>query len=1748
MSVSNYAQDLGIQCACGISNDLNPNIPVDTEISNLFPIQNIFGSFLSLDGTLGEAGLPFQVNAFQDNETGAFGLNVLSGKSGIVASPEVATYSFRSSIVISDVNFTLAGLDNFDQVEVMAYKDDVLISADAIRITSLDNSIVISGNTIASTLQSNPGDPIKLSANYFINTNVDRIELIAGKAIDINELSVDFQIKNICYCPSEQCFTGDEEDLDICSFLALDPSSSLADADCDGGGSSNLFECENGSNPFDSQDDPFVSSCEELICNNDLQISLTAACEYKLKYDDLLEAAEEDNYQIKLFSQNGEFLRDDYLLAEDVGTTVKYQISCGGNSCWGEIIVEANSIPIFDFPCAVREDGIVPTECRILCQVVGPVIGAFVTPEEVKEAFTGCGPDILGDIKVTEEILGDICDPFGQIVEVTYKFKVILHGQIQEVELPKQRFTTIRLSIDDDTILFPEDVSLNCDYLDDLEIPEDNSEAFSELGSPESISAALGIAQTAFISYEDILDTTYNIIDVYDTLMVVVNKIPRDTMVKELIGDEFLWVLKTILVPVFEEKIFPRKDTLGIVNPFLPIKNGACNVLVEFSDLTFKACGGIKILRQWTAVDWCNFDINAGRKQTIEIKDNAPPRAIETRDGKQVIIEQLDDVVIGLEPWMCSGTYKLPEFTIVDDCNRTEAFVIWDSEEGIVKDGYITDVWLSNDPFKVTAKITDECDNFSTVTFNLFVVDDIPPVASCQTSLAVSLTGNQGATTTKVYAADLDEGSHDSGCGKVTVQAIRLDDYREIIRDCNGNLLGYSPTGCSAVTNEITLEASNDKNSCQYQNEQKIITSTFGDYITLCCTDAGKIIQVLVRVTDKHGNINDCIVDLSVSDFSISRLICEDKIITHDQIGLEIIPELATPLCESEIEDELMLLSSTGNLSCPGDVQINEWFIDTDENGEHSEFEPICQQKLTIDDELLFDPLNIHWPIHRGGSSKSGINLECDDSKLVKTSGHTVKMNEPYECIADMEDEVYPYWCVADCGLVGTTVEVDTIKASNVCLKIIKRWRVVDWCVYEANGVDQDSHTDTYEAVEDWSLNDCVNCDAQYEENVYFRYQDVNQDGYYTFDQVIQVIDESNPTIEVDASYHVSVTGENVKGDEFLACSGSAIISASGADFCGDGIINESDLRWDITVAKNGKVILTKTTFGQNATMSSGLGTVGGTHVITWIAKDQCGNVSTKNTIVNFVDTTAPTPICVSGVSTAFYNNNGIVDIWAKDFDFGSFDNCTAFNDLEWSIINEGEEPIGLNDDGFSSQQSVTFHCDKDDDFQELSVFVWDQFGNHDYCTVAILINSENACNQEGGVQEETGAAVVAGSIHTVRSQVIPNVDVVIRSNVSVEFPKQLNTEFSGVYLFANNPLDFNYKVEASKEDLHINGISTLDIVMISRHIIGLASFTSSYDVIASDVNGDRGITASDIVSLRRLILGETETLPTASPWLFIEAEQQFIDGNNPWPFTTDIAITSLSSDMMQQNFMGIKIGDVTGDVNLSQDESETRSKDIIPILVDNILFAKHEIITVEFTVDQEFSLIGTQFDLSHEGLTFIDIQSGSIDIDIENIHTEENHLAVSWDDANFKTVKSHDVLFSIRFKAKKAGSLNEALYITDRRLNAEIYTGPDFEIKNTVLQIEDMNIDVVSQLKNYPNPFSDRTSIEFELPVSVENATIKIFDTSGSLIHTIRDRFQKGINNVLIHSNLLTGPGSYYYTIEYNNQNVSNTMIFSGK
>ena len=123
---------------------------------------------------------------------------------------------------------------------------------------------------------------------------------------------------------------------------------------------------------------------------------------------------------------------------------------------------------------------------------------------------------------------------------------------------------------------------------------------------------------------------------------------------------------------------------------------------------------------------------------------------------------------------------------------------------------------------------------------------------------------------------------------------------------------------------------------------------------------------------------------------------------------------------------------------------------------------------------------------------------------------------------------------------------------------------------------------------------------------------------------------------------------------------------------------------------------------------------------------------------------------------------------------------------------------------------------------------------------------------------------------------------------------------------------DYDLTAAKLEETPPSQGVSTLDITVLRRHILSIALLDSPYKLLAADVNRSDSVTTLDITLMRRLILGITNNLPSGA-WRFVPSDVVFSNPQVPWGIEAARKHRGLASASSAQDFIGIRMGDVNG-------------------------------------------------------------------------------------------------------------------------------------------------------------------------------------------------------------------------------------------
>ncbi len=782
---------------------------------------------------------------------------------------------------------------------------------------------------------------------------------------------------------------------------------------------------------------------------------------------------------------------------------------------------------------------------------------------------------------------------------------------------------------------------------------------------------------------------------------------------------------------------------------------------------------------------------------------------------------------------------------------------------------------------------------------------------------------------------------------------------------------------------------------------------------------------------------------------------------------------------------------------------------------------------FTIKDEFYFDKCNNGW-IKRSWNVKDRCgNAVTVDQKIVTKhrSDFEVMFPEDKVTVCDNKEDVSPEAIgkpiVMDdeCELVGVNYEDQRFDiVPDACYKIVRTWRIVDWCKFDPGLTSRG---------QDVIVDDRVVADTVKRPCVYRHLKD-NGDGFITYIQIIVIKDTIAPVITcLDDT--VCIFSENCELP-------TVSIPFSATDNCtsADRIsyrweLNENPSASDLLARAYNKSSIDKKSSASVASLS--IVQPQGKSLVTVIAEDNCGNEDTCTFILTVRDCKRPTPYCYHGIATVIMPSTGTIKVWAKDLDAGSFDNCTSQGNLKFSFGPSIADSCKIFDcTGIPNGVSFTI---------EIDIYVWDEAGNFDYCSTFINIQDGN-----GDVCEDAKsvAGSISGEIRTPASQPIEH--VLIEAQSSHHLPS-FKTTFNGQYAFLNLPLNAPYLIKPSRNDQPSNGVSTIDLLMIQKHILGMEPFQNGYQYLAADVNNDKAVTALDMLELRKLILYLYDELSGTKSWKFVPKQLE-INTQNPWIVQEYIDIKGLKADELKKDFVGIKIGDLNHSViahrlagleNRSIDHSLTFSTE------DRLLVAGQETI-VSFSSPNFLSMEAFQFSLKHEGLEILDVQGHALELDQRNFGVINGYLTTSWTQPSALTVTDQQTLLSIKVKATKTVKLSQSLAINSMYTRAESFNGKEAGGVNLVFDNQSNKTRHNFTLyQNIPNPFQTYTLISFDLPQN-ESVTIQVTDLTGRVLINRKIYGVQGYNQYRLEKQELNHAGVYYYSIETNSARHTRRMI----
>ena len=924
------------------------------------------------------------------------------------------------------------------------------------------------------------------------------------------------------------------------------------------------------------------------------------------------------------------------------------------------------------------------------------------------------------------------------------------------------------------------------------------------------------------------------------------------------------------------------------------------------------------------------------------------------------------------------------------------------------------------------------------------------PVGVCRTATKVALSNNGLAL---VDAKDFDEGSYDN-CGEVFFKVARAN-----------------ADNCGKIK--------------------------FDDRVTFCCSDIGKTVVVRLKIFDKMpvwgevvenynagGNVNECTVNVQVEDYVPPTIFCPPsvtvncdayflnssnlsegymdlylgRVVTNqvDRRSLSIniandgknygVPVGFDGLATDNCGIESVTVSSTSNQSMCGQGTITRKFTAIDKGGRFS----TCTQNLTILPGKTISEANIIWP---------------KDTTLYKCNGslNPDSLPDPYR---------RPIIFGNGCGqpLYTYKDEYYTITAPG-CRKILRTWKVIDWCTYninQPNGPGQWTHTQIFKITTN----------------------------------VAPVFDTKTCTNDTICVYSKSCKMDTVR---LSAAAKSECIPSSSLNYY-----------WKIDLNDDGTLDLTG--YGSLAKLTESSGITYGTHRIMWAVEDGCGNVETCHKLITIKNCTKPTPVAKL-LAVNLMPHNCMLSLDASIVNNFSWDNCTPMDKLRLRLARSGtfsakpklSEVLAMN-------QYVIFDGFDVGKYVKIALFAIDEEDNFDYVETSIHIQS-NMANCDSNITTTSNIVVAVENIAEATSA--EDVYLVVKNNKTKEektYEPDANQSFVIPTIVGQ---EYTITPATRKTNL-LENVNSIDLVKLYRHIQGIDTIKNPYLKIAANINNDTKLSLSDLVDLRKVILQSQNYFTNNTNWKFVY-RNQILD-------KLDANYNAFTFKSLKQNnpitFVAIKTGDIYNKLISGFNENIERSQNLVEI--NDVEFSENEVLNVPFQINQIAKIEGLQssFNFDPKVLEFDHISSNIDGFNYENvgINIENGRVIISWI-GNYEPTQQ-TLHFNIVFRAKQQGVLSNAVHF--ERENQLIIAGND--VKN--IQYVFIPNSKFELYQNVPNPTNGFSKIAFYLPQK-DAVQLEFLDNSGKIIDVVSDYYGGGYHQIDINTQKWNTKGIIYYRIK---------------
>ena len=1232
-----------------------------------------------------------------------------------------------------------------------------------------------------------------------------------------------------------------------------------------------------------------------------------------------------------------------------------------------------------------------------------------------------------------------------------------------------------------------------------------------------------------------------------------------------------------------------------------------CELNATFTDLKLPICDGTyKILRTWTVYDWCLPTSPTNPLTHIQI--------IKVQDDEGPILDCPEDMTVGTNPNDCQLDFDLPNVIVSDNCSRLSSIEaqwqdyngIWQSLYGSFSNfpgnnfwdrdtlavlGYANNLGIGVTTIKYILK--DDCGNTTVCIFDVTVEDSTPPTVACDQTTQVGLSVDGMAF---VNATTFDDGSYDN-CSPVSFKVRRMNpngcqdnnQFHDQVKFCCEDvgdtiqviLRVYDiPVPAGSVGLDFGEWNSNDcmvlvlvedkiKPTCLPPNNVTVNCENFDPSLWAygkpqvsdnCCLDSTKVYQGQIGLThsvsynqfdtvcnkgtitrtfrafDCYGQSSQCTQRIIVT-YNQNYFIKfpNDAIVTVcDGTGVYGEPTFFGKDCELlgvSFQDEVFTVVPDACYKIERTWQIINW----------------CTYNPNVNCIYVPNPNpnpQVNNPANLAGPTVSACGTLAPWAPTVIRINPTDPQPTNFCTFWDKDANCYRYKQIIKIvdgqAPTGTYVTPSCSNQNWLTPNNSQLWNEMYWW---------NNNLQTHDLCEEPTDLCITGSDACSGANInieYLLFLDLDGDGIME-----TVVNSVNTGIAApigegwNTVRYNNLNTPNFSGGTLRQFDERPVPSNQKWGFAIQETINGNNkiacVRWNTQQQQNTFVVPELPH---------------GTHKIKWFITDGCGNNSEYEYTFTVKDCKAPTVVCLNGLSVNIMPT-GMITLWASDFLQYTEDNCTPTSQIKIGVRKCGTG-TGFPVDGNGNPiTSVNFTC-TEIGTQCIELWAIDAAGNADYCETYVIVQDNiGIC---GGAPKP----VIAGALKTEMQEGVEEANAVLYGIPNDGTPVVTLTDMTdnlGNFMFINAlPVGSDYVIAPEKDDNPLNGVTTYDLVLISKHILGIEPFNSPYKMIAADANKSGSITTFDIVEYRKLILGIYTEMPNNTSWRFVDKGYTFPNLLNPFQelFPETKSVQDMQMANLEEDFVGVKIGDVNNSVIPNALVSaEERSLGILYFDVDDRNVKAGDMVEVKMTASEKVE--GYQFTMDLNGLEALDVLPGE-NMGKDNFSISANVITAS--------VNANAGEFAFRFRATRSGQLSQMIGLGNSVTRTEGYVPaeafPPSETwragakegtlingastkKDLALRFKSSTGTTINSagfelLQNAPNPAKGFTNISFFLPEAAE-ATLTVSNAEGRMVKILKSEFAKGFNTITLQRAELEA-GILFYQLDTPTHSATKKMI----